>query len=702
MKKNLIPTKELKFRETLAGITNEVKLKRDLLCELMKAKMGSNPESVQEEEEPNPGSYKAWLRHWNCPFDLLPSCGYRISGKRVKEGLGRLDRKVEIGGIIGTGLNRVYNRQLMNHYKALKETSHRGENSRRKGWDYWSIVGRLFRHPAYWLAVLTAVDPQWPYGGAKGKLTEKKVRELLRDLLELGKATASNIPNLEFRRVYIPKGGKLEKGKARPLGVPSLKWRIYTRALNHALVYFYKERLINQHAYQQGKSTTTAWAQILREMDKSNIYEFDLKGFFDNVTHDGIEAKLKEYGVPEAWVTLIIKLCKNVPKLKDTEEEDLLDEPDRNIKYLPDGTPNPGFRRSGKPPEDYKTRGVPQGAAFSCGLSILCNQYLGNRKDITIINYADDGIIFSENPVDPETTINSKKNGITYSPEKSSPIKGYGVPERGLKFVGLTLTSGKLKSTPRNGSMLEIDKGILEEHFSRSWWSKIVESHKKLYQEETAPQEQEESPDKDYKIDGMEIKKIEDSKPTLEESISDWLSKRGETDPWYKEGWKSGLARIGKNINRLQKKSCGKNSILSALMESSWSGSLISKLYNGTWSLEQAEVPEEENWPKSWVDENLGRKMFAQPKELPEVIGPQPYEVIKRLQRRLKRSVRKYGSMRLGNESTDITSMACHDVLQRYFTRLIESGEDYQVPKAELPRISFHVGLKRGKYTQSK
>lgn len=138
MKTNLIKQKKsqgLDFLRTKTGLTNEVKLKRDLLCELSKSKLVLNPTTAMVETDPQPGSYRHWLQYWEAPFDLLPSCGYRISGQRVKAGLGKLDQRIELGGIIGQGLNRKYNRQLMNHYKKLKETSSRKE-SRRQGKDY--------------------------------------------------------------------------------------------------------------------------------------------------------------------------------------------------------------------------------------------------------------------------------------------------------------------------------------------------------------------------------------------------------------------------------------------------------------------------------------------------------------------------------------------------------------------------------------
>lgn len=102
------------------------------------------------------------------------------------------------------------------------------------------------------------------------------------------------------------------------------------------------------------------------------VYEFDLDGFFDNVSHAGIENKLLEFGVPRERVDLVLRLCRNVPKM-GKHSDDLLDEPDRCVELLADGSPNPAFVPGLGPSSRYKLKGVPQGAAFSCGVSILCN-----------------------------------------------------------------------------------------------------------------------------------------------------------------------------------------------------------------------------------------------------------------------------------------------------------------------------------------
>jgi len=43
--------------------------------------------------------------------------------------------------------------------------------------------------------------------------------------------------------------------------------------------------LKTQHAYLPGRGTKTAWQEIIAKVIKAkNIYETDLKGFFDNIS----------------------------------------------------------------------------------------------------------------------------------------------------------------------------------------------------------------------------------------------------------------------------------------------------------------------------------------------------------------------------------------------------------------------------------
>lgn len=67
--------------------------------------------------------------------------------------------------------------------------------------------------------------------------------------------------------------------------MPSPVWRILSTMLASLLSFRFAGQLdARQHAYRPGKSTLTAWGQILSEvLTARNIFEFDLMGFFDNV-----------------------------------------------------------------------------------------------------------------------------------------------------------------------------------------------------------------------------------------------------------------------------------------------------------------------------------------------------------------------------------------------------------------------------------
>jgi hypothetical protein len=171
----------------------------------------------------------------------------------------------------------------------------------------------------------------------------KEVYRLLRQVNELVETQATKI---DYWRKYIPKkvdseGKPLlnEKGewlKIRPLGVPSAPWRIYLHMLNNIIVWFRMGREGSQHAYIPGKGVHTAWAEILEHVECSEIYEFDLLSFFDNVDLEVLFRKMWfELGLPKEFCTLIKQMNRTIIKL---EKEDKLPEPERRVKYELDGS----------------------------------------------------------------------------------------------------------------------------------------------------------------------------------------------------------------------------------------------------------------------------------------------------------------------------------------------------------------------------
>jgi hypothetical protein len=100
---------------------------------------------------------------------------------------------------------------------------------------------------------------------------------------------------LELKRVWIDK--KLGD-YARGLGVPKLHWRVHTfqenRIIENTLVA--KGMLTSwQHGGRSFKGTQTAWEKIMFVLrDRAFIYEFDIKGFYDNIITKDIAPFLGE------------------------------------------------------------------------------------------------------------------------------------------------------------------------------------------------------------------------------------------------------------------------------------------------------------------------------------------------------------------------------------------------------------------------
>jgi len=98
---------------------------------------------------------------------------------------------------------------------------------------------------------------------------------------KIDKIIKTRSTKMDFARVYIKKG---ENGY-RPLGVPTLEWRIYQQLLNNFLYIYVKDQFLDsQHGFLPGKGSLTAWQDLLGKIEKyPYIYEFDLKQCFPTI-----------------------------------------------------------------------------------------------------------------------------------------------------------------------------------------------------------------------------------------------------------------------------------------------------------------------------------------------------------------------------------------------------------------------------------
>lgn len=170
------------------------------------------------------------------------------------------------------------------------------------------------------------------------------------------------------RRVVIPKPGK--PGKTRPLGIPTVADRVVQQATRQVIEPAFEAKFLAcSFGYRPGKSAQKAawWVrEAIRRGDRW-VAEFDIRGFFDNLSHNRLLREVaKEVDDPE-----VIGLVR---------------------RWLKAGV----LTEAGVEPT---TRGTPQGGVIS---PLLANVYL-HRLDVEVraagfrlIRYADDFVILAD------------------------------------------------------------------------------------------------------------------------------------------------------------------------------------------------------------------------------------------------------------------------------------------------------------------
>jgi len=136
------------------------------------------------------------------------------------------------------------------------------------------------------------------------------IRNLRKIWRELNFISSNLSSDLRYKRVWIDK--KLND-YARPLSVPTPPWRSYSFMWMDHLEKFQKAsgNLASwQHGGRSGVGVLSCYKQLIPRLKEANtIFEFDIKGFFDNISHERIIARFEETMGPIVanWMASILK-----------------------------------------------------------------------------------------------------------------------------------------------------------------------------------------------------------------------------------------------------------------------------------------------------------------------------------------------------------------------------------------------------------